>query len=178
MDTPAAVTEAIADASAAAPEAQPAVPESIIDQPDPKTYDAAYVAGLKAEAIANRQRAKAAEEKAKQWDAAQDANKSELERAMERAAQAEAKAAAVNLEMLRQKVAADKNLPRVIVDRLKGTTEEEIAADAERIAAEITKQYQPTGVAGKHTGAGAVAPTTDYAAMKPSDFVKMVRERR
>lgn len=73
---------------------------------------------------------KANADKAKQFDEITDAQKSELERANERAAQAEAKAAEVEQRALRAEVAAAKGVPAAL---LSGTTQEELEASADAL---------------------------------------------
>lgn len=63
----------------------------------------------------------------------EDAQLTELEKTAERAAQAEARAAALELQVTRERVAREKGLTD-FAEFLTGTTEEEIAAQADRLA--------------------------------------------
>lgn len=65
----------------------------------------------------------------------EDANKSELQRAVERAEAAEGRAVEAELRGLRVEVAGSKGLPTGMATRLKGSTKEELEADAEELAA-------------------------------------------
>jgi hypothetical protein len=154
-----------------------AAPPDVVDGPDPKTPDAAYVARLKAEAIANRKRAQEAEAKAAQWDAQQEASKTELQKAQEQAAQSERRATELQQQILRTRIATEKGLPPVITDRLTGSSEEELAADADRIIAELGKSYAPRTAEPKHTGAGMTDTTANPDSMTPQQLVEMVRNR-
>ena len=75
--------------------------------------------------------------KAAEFDKAQEANKTELEKASERAAQAEAKAAAVQQEAWRASVALDEGLTPTQAKRLVGTTREELLADAQELKKDL-----------------------------------------
>jgi len=84
----------------------------------------------KALARKHEDQSKANADKAKQFDEFTDAQKSELEKANERAAQAEAKAAEVELRAVRAEVAATKGVPAAL---LSGTTQEELEASADAL---------------------------------------------
>lgn len=71
-------------------------------------------------------------DKAKQFDEITEAQKSELDKATDRAAQAEARAAEVEQRALRAEVAADKGVPAAL---LSGTTLEELEASADALIA-------------------------------------------
>lgn len=73
----------------------------------------------------------------------EDSSKSEMEKATERANQAEARAAEAERNFLRFKVAADKGLPAKLAARLHGDTEDEMAADADELLATIAADGKP-----------------------------------
>lgn len=92
---------------------------------------------------AERKRAAAAEREAKalkaRLDEIEQANLSELEKAQRAAADSAKLLDDFKKANLRQKVALEKGVPAKWVDRLRGETEEEIAADADEILADLVK---------------------------------------
>lgn len=72
-----------------------------------------------------------ARQKLKQYE---DRDKSEAEKAEEARKALEARAAKAEAELLRLKVAAKKNLPTELAERLRGDSEEELEADADRLS--------------------------------------------
>jgi hypothetical protein len=70
--------------------------------------------------------------KAEQYDALEEQNKTELQKALDRAAAAEALAADASAKALRSEVAAAKNVP---LDLLSGATKEELEAAADKLLA-------------------------------------------
>ena len=78
----------------------------------------------------NEARMKENAEKARLYDEAQEKDKSELQKAQEAAAKAEARAAALEAKVLRTQVAAAKG---VDADLLSGTSQEELEASADRL---------------------------------------------
>lgn len=121
------------------------------DQPD--AQDAATApdtlgeAGLKA-LEAERAKRKAAERELRELrplaaKAAEleERDKTEMQRANERAEAAEKRAAALETEALRTRIGRDAGLPPEFASRLQGVTEEELAADA----AELVKHLAPAG---------------------------------
>lgn len=105
----------------------------------------------------NEKRAKANADAARKLAEIEDRDKSELQKANERAEAAEQAAAAAALSALRAQVALDKQLPAKLAARLQGSTAEELAADAEELLAELGKKAPPRfdGGAGKPAGDGA-----------------------
>lgn len=104
---------------------------------------AALAAERRAKAAAER-RAKTAEDALK---AIKDAELSEVDRAKQAATEALERATKAELDAVRYRVATKKQVPEWLVDRLQGTTEEEISADADRVLAGL-----------KAAGAGAPRP--------------------
>lgn len=70
------------------------------------------------------------QEDAKAWREYQETQKTEIEKAQERAATAEAEAAAAKAEALRNRIAADRKVPASL---LNGSTEEELTAAADAL---------------------------------------------
>lgn len=103
-----------------------------------------------------RQARREAERRAKDGEAAilrlkeiEDAQKSEQEKLTERAEKAEREAAEARIALMRRDVAADKQLPPAMADRLRGTTREELEADAD----ELLKMLPTNGSDNKPKGA-------------------------
>lgn len=96
---------------------------------------------------AERKRAAQAEREAKALKARLDeleaANLSELEKAQKQAADAAARLTEYERTNLRQRVALAKGLPSSLVDRLRGDTEDEIAADADELLAMVNAPRSP-----------------------------------
>lgn len=80
----------------------------------------------------NESRMKENAEKARLYDEAQEQGKSELQKALDKAAQAEARVKALEVQAVRAQVAAAKG---VDVDLLSGSTLEELEASADRLLA-------------------------------------------
>lgn len=88
----------------------------------------------------------------------EDASKSEQERLGERVSTAEERANRAETDVLRLRVAIKKGIPADLADRLKGSTEEEMAADADS----LLKVVKPNNGAGSFdAGAKESAPTGD-----------------
>jgi hypothetical protein len=104
---------------------------------EPKTFDAEYVAKLRKEAAAARIEAKNNADAAKRLAEIEDANKSEVEKAAQRVADAEARAKAAETRALRLQVAAEKGLTVKQAGRLSGETLEELQADADDFLADL-----------------------------------------
>lgn len=114
-------------------------------------------------------------EKARLYDEAQEQGKSELQKAQEAAAKAEARAAAMEAEAMRAKVAAATG---VDADLLSGSSEEELRASAERLlawrAAQVPKGAPATdaGVRGDEIRAAKQLTRDDLKKMSPSEIIK------
>ncbi len=104
-------------------------------QPDPAELDRLRAALAKAnkEAEKNRLRLKEVD----------DAKLSEIEKAQRDAADAAQELATLRRDSLRQKVALDAGLPAKWVGRLIGDSEDELAADAAAILADLNKTRKP-----------------------------------
>ena len=97
---------------------------------------------LSAEREARKAAEKAAAELKAKLDEIEQANLSDLEKAQQAAKAAQDRLAEMEATSLRQKVAIEKGVPAKWVDRLRGDTEDELAADADQILADI--QQSPT----------------------------------
>lgn len=97
---------------------------------------------LKAEARANKAAAtaKANAGAAQKLAAIEDANKTEIQRATDRAAQAEERATQAEGRYHRTLAAAQHEIPPSLIDLITGSTEDEITASAEALAAAINER--------------------------------------
>ena len=86
----------------------------------------------------------------------QEASKTELEKAIERANKAEQRANELRLKDMRRDAAESAGLPKALADRLKGETLEELEADAALILASLpvktAPKLDPTNPGGLQTG--------------------------
>lgn len=122
-----------------------------------------------------RKRAAVAEKEAKalkaRLDEIETANLSELDKAKNRASEAETRLSQIEQTNTRMRVALEAGLPLEDVDRIKGETEDELLADAKSLAARLGKtaatpkpdpsQGARDGEAGTSTGdqfASAIGP--------------------
>lgn len=87
------------------------------------------------------------EEKAKKFDELQEANKSDLEKVTGERDTFKTNAEKAASENLRLRVAIDKQLPSELVDRLRGSTKEELEADADQLL-QLVKPTSPTSFDG------------------------------
>lgn len=131
------------------PPAEPPAGDPPSDPPktedEPKTFDAEYVQGLRAQAASYRTKAKRAEELEQQLQEIEDAKKSDLEKAQARVADLEQRAKDAELALLRRRVADETKLAPSFADRLRGSTEEELRADAEALQQLVAgQQPKPT----------------------------------
>jgi hypothetical protein len=111
-------------------------------EPDPPKEDD----GLKKALNSERQLRAAAEKKLKAFE---DAQKSELEKATERADAAEKRAAELERSVLRARVAAKHDLPAELADRLQGDDEAALEEDAKRLSALVSP---PADMGGRRGG--------------------------
>ncbi len=137
---PAAAAETPRDASDGAP-----IPSRDPDPgPDDDGVDPKVAAVLSKERRAARdavRRADAAESKLRELD---DAKKSDVDKANERAQRAEERLAQVESRALRAEVAAAKGLPANLAARLQGSTRDEIEADADDLLAVVGTPKTPS----------------------------------
>ena len=123
----------------------------------------------------NESRMKENAEKARLYDEAQEQGKSELQKAQEAAAKAEARAAAMEAEVMRAKVAASTG---VDADLLSGSSEDELRASAERLiawrGAQVPKgaPSSDAGIRGEQIRAVKQLTRGDIKKMSPSEILK------
>lgn len=87
--------------------------------------------------------AKANADAAKRLTELDESQKSEAQKLAERAEAAEGALPALRVENARLRVALEKGIPSTAVDRLRGETPEEIAADADVLLGMLTQQTTP-----------------------------------
>ena len=132
------------------PEATPAgeTPEAIPagETPEPKDDLAGLRDALAKEREARRRfeaEAKKNAGAAQKLAEAEDADKSEIQRAVDRSAAAEARAKLAESRLLRYEVAAAKGISHAMAARLQGETREELEADAEELLKELPAPTAP-----------------------------------
>lgn len=123
----------------------------------------------------NESRMKENAEKAKLYDEAQEQGKTELQKALDKAAQAEARVEALEVQAVRAQVAAAKG---VDADLLSGTSQEELEASADRLLAwrgAQTPKGAPSsdaGVRGDEIRAVKQLTREDLKKMSPAEILK------
>jgi hypothetical protein len=157
-------------APAGDPEPTPTVPKPGPQggqQPEPeKTFTQAqlnaFIAQTRRETEAKFEGFDEIKAKATQLDQLTESTKSEVQRANESAAEFKARAeteakekAEAKLENLRYKLSAKKGLDPELWDRVTGTTEEEITADVEKLAAKFSTQPERRPIGALRSGASA-----------------------
>lgn len=133
------------------PAAEPAEPSADKDWQ-------AEAAKWRALARKHEQQAKANVEAARRLATIEEASKSEQQRLAEQLEQAKARAEQAELKALRAKVAVAKGLPPALATRLQGTTEEEITADADELAAMLAARQTTVDL---KQGSRGAAPASD-----------------
>ncbi|MFZ9392591.1 MAG: hypothetical protein ACO28P_01425 [Ilumatobacteraceae bacterium] len=122
---------------------------------DAKVFDEEYVKKLRSENAKYRTQAKELAEKAKAYDEYTASQKTEAEKQAEALEAATRERDTLKQEMLRLRVAQEKNLPKSLIDRLRGDTEEEMMADADALLEGISSVAKPKP-SPQATGAGVV----------------------
>lgn len=97
----------------------------------------------------------------------EDRDKTELQKLSESHAAAEQRASTAEFELMKHRVAAAKKLPAELVDRLRGTTEEELTSDADSL-------LKLVGSATSATSFDGGARTT---ADRPADMNSLIRRQ-
>lgn len=128
-------TEAVTEEAATAAEATEATTEAEEAKPDAGELDRLRAALKNANKEAEKHRLRLKE--------VDDAKLSEIEKAQRDAAEAAQELATLRRDSLRQKVALDAGLPAKWVGRLQGDSEEDLAADAASILADLNKPRKP-----------------------------------
>lgn len=136
------------------------------DNPDGRGSKRAVLKDL-AEERDKRQAAEAARDEYKErLDAIDREKMTELEKANERIAELEAEKTAREREQLVGKVLSDAKLPAEMADRLRGETQEELAADAKALAAALGFDRKPVDPS---QGRGTQRATTPMTLQQATD---------
>lgn len=138
------------------PPPTPPPPDPDPDPDEPTDVEALKVALRKANREAADHRRTAAKLRADR-QADEDAKKSELQRATERADAAERERDALQVAVLRAKVAAEVELPAELHDRIVGDDEAAMRRDAKRLA----DLFRPAGNLGGGRGGHVPGPSAD-----------------
>ena len=170
-------TPASTDTTPAAP-AEPAAEQATIAPPVPTApAQAKPETDWKAEARKHEARAKENAAAAARLAAIEEASKTEAEKLAARVTAAEAERDTARTDLLRSRTALTKGLPADLADRLRGSTEEEMAEDADRLLALIGKPKAAAdvdqGVKGVNKGkADGLAQLTrdDMKRMSPEEI--------
>ncbi len=130
-------------AAKAEKDAEAAAAAKKVDDPDAELLQGAQNPdavknALRSEREAAKEARKKAEDLAARVKKFEDKDKSESEKAAEEKATAERRAAEAETKLMRFEVAAAKGLDPKWASRLAGSTKEELEADAEKLAKEIT----------------------------------------
>jgi hypothetical protein len=123
--------------------AEPETPATVVTE-QPEDLGEAGKKALAAERAAKKAAEKQLADLSKRLQEYEDRDKTEAQKLAERVAAAEAERDALRLTSLRQKVALEKGLPATLADRLKGNTEEELAADADELLALVPVGADPS----------------------------------
>ena len=122
-----------------APEAPPEPQEG---EKEPATFDAEYVKKLRDQAAKYRTEAKANADAAARLAALEESQKTEAQKLAEERDAIKAERDTLLAETMRARVALAKGLAPELVDRLRGTTEDELSEDADRLL-ELVKPAGP-----------------------------------
>jgi hypothetical protein len=128
--------------TAAEEQAEEATTEEVVETAEEKEVD--WKAFSRKNEKAAKQARKEADDlraKVKQFE---DKDKSEQDKLTDKATEAEKRAAKAETELLKLKVATNKKLPSDLAERLRGETEEELEADAERLSALVKPEGAPS----------------------------------
>jgi hypothetical protein len=128
-----------------------------------------YIKRLRAEAASHRNDLKSEREKR---EALETASMSEQEKRDKALKDAESKAAQSDLKLLRFQVAADKELPLKMAERLKGSTKEELEADADA----LKEEFGLTGGGGQAPAHGGFDGGVRRPVTKPNSMNGLIRE--
>lgn len=147
-------------------EPQTQAPETGTEQQPEVDYKAEFEK-WKALSRKNEQLARENADKAKRFDELEEASKSELQKAMERAEAAERRASEADQARIRSDIARAKNVP---AELLQGSTEDELNAYADQLLSFRGQTEQPAAPrsSGSDAPSGAAKPTV-YRAEQLSD---------
>ena len=169
---PAAVTPPVAPIPSEIVVTPPVAPaEPVASKENEQLDSAAEVEKWKALSRKHEAASKANADKAKAFDTLEEANKTELQKAADRAAAAETQLAQITARALRAEVAAAKGIP---ANLLSGSTQEELEASADALIA--FKGTQPKPDMGGGDRGGDV--TGANAQMTEADVKKLYAEKK
>lgn len=134
---------------------------------EPQSFDADYVKTLRAQAAKYRTEAKANADAAQRLAALEESQKTETQRLLEERDALRAERDTVQAEAMRARVALSKGLPADLADRLRGSSDEELAEDADRLLA-LLKPAGPPRFGAVDQGVrppsgGTASPAEDFA---------------
>ena len=147
------------------PEEQPTVHEPEFDGEFDAEKAKRLVSNLRGDVDRYKVQVADLSEKARKLDDIEESKKSELEKLADKLSTAESRAQTAEANLLRYSVAAAKGVPSDAVDRLRGETEEELAADADKLL-ELLRPQPITGVPNASRRQG-VSETPGLAADDP-----------
>jgi hypothetical protein len=124
----------------------------------PKTFDADYVKSLREE---NAKRRIEAQQLTERLEELEERDKSELERAVSKVSKAEKRAADAEGNLLRFQIAAEKQVPKELIQRLQGNTREELEADADELLSLVKSRTDNENTPDFDGGAREPAPELD-----------------
>lgn len=158
---PTGETPAAAQVAAPEPPQQPAAELWEDGKPFDPARAKATIQALRGEAKLSKQEKDELEQLRQEKKAKAEAEMTEAERLKKRAEEAEAQAAKLQSDILRRDVAAETGLPAVFADRLKGSTKEELLADAQEILKALPAQQKVNPKLNATNPANADAAETD-----------------
>lgn len=162
-------TTTTTDASSEQPLEPAPTPPAAPAADTPHTFDADYVAKLRAESAKYRTQAKANAEAAKRLAEIEESTKTEAQKQAEQFAKLQQENERLHAQMLKAQVAADKGVP---ADLLSGSTEEELAAAADRLLA--FRGAVPPAEYGRETD---TAPTKKSKQLTKADLARMTPQQ-
>jgi hypothetical protein len=142
--TPVVTTSAVAPATTSGTTTTFTIPTTTAATAEDTLGDAGKQA-LAEERKAKREAEKQLKELSTRLKEYEDRDKSELQKLQERAETAEREREALLVESLKARVALVKGLPAELADRLRGTTEDELSADADALLALVPTTTRPRG---------------------------------
>lgn len=151
------------------------VDEVSTDNSAPKTFDEDYVKSLRQEAAKYRTQFKEASEKAKAYDEYLESQKSEQQKMADALEAASRERDDLKSQMMRLKVAREKQLPDSLVDRLRGETEEDMLADADALMSGLQALTVKPKPSVEQVGTGVVGEAD--APMDPATLAAAVLRR-
>lgn len=141
------------------------IPETPPAETEPPKTETVSPAQIKSMEAALRKANKEAETHRLKLKELEDRDKSEADKAADRAAEAERRAQRAETALLRTRIALSKGLPAELADRLQGDTEAEMADDAEALLALV----------GKRSATTTAVPTGPRGSTGPADMNALLR---